>query len=143
MKTRSIKKNEINPEWVLIDLAGVRLGQAATKISSYLIGKHKVNRVDYLPSGDKVIVINSDKVDFHPSKSLKKKYYRHSGYMGGLKENNLKEMMEKDSRQVIRKAVWGMLPKTKIGRKLLTNLKIYKSEEYVETAQKPKEIKLN
>ncbi|HEX9804477.1 MAG TPA: 50S ribosomal protein L13 [Candidatus Dojkabacteria bacterium] len=142
MKTRSIKEKEIINEWYIVDLAGVRLGRAAQAISKVLIGKSKVYKTDNLPSGDNVIAINSDKVDFFPERASRKKYYSHSGYPGGFKERTLGDLMEQDSTEVIRKAVWGMLPKTKIGRKLLKNLRIYKEGEYIEKAQNPKTIEI-
>ncbi|MCA9383673.1 uL13 family ribosomal protein, partial [Candidatus Dojkabacteria bacterium] len=93
-KTRSIKKSEINPEWHILDATGVRLGKLATKAASLLIGKHKTNKADNMPSGDKVVIINSKLVDVHKRKLTGKKYYSHSGYIGGLKELDLEEMMK-------------------------------------------------
>src|SRR3990167_2035056 len=93
--TRSIKKAETNRKWFLIDAKGVRLGKLATKCASLLIGKQKVDRVNYLNNGDNVIVINAAKVDVFTKKLTQKKYYRHSGYVGSLKSTPLREMMEK------------------------------------------------
>lgn len=140
MKTRSIKKEEVSNKWYVLDLNGVRLGRAAQKIASVLIGKGKVEKVDYLLSGDKVIVINSDKVDYYPTRETRKKYYSHSGFPGGLTEISLGNQMKKDSTQVIRSAVWGMLPKTKMGRKMYKNLVVYKGEDFVEKTQNPEKI---
>ncbi len=142
MKTRSIKKDEIQEKWYLVDVANVRLGRAAQAISKLLLGKSDVGRADYLAPKNKVVVINSDKVDYFFSREWRKKYYSHSGYPGALKETTLGELMKKDSTEVVRKAVWGMVPKTKIGRGLMSNISIYKGAEYKETAQKPELIEV-
>lgn len=142
MKTRSIKKDEIQEKWYLIDLKNVRLGKAAQAIAKLLIGKADVNRVDYLAPKNKVVVINSDEVDYFFSREWRKKYYSHSGYPGALNTVTLGDLMKKDSTQVIKKAVNGMLPKTRIGREVLRNMSVYTGAEYTETAQKPELIEV-
>jgi len=141
MKTRSIRKNEIKQECYLVDISGIRLGRAAVTITKLLIGKNKINRVGYVFSGDKVIVINAKNIDIYPTKREQKKYYSHSGYPGGFKEIVFKDLLAKNPARVIESAVWGMLPKTKQGRKMFKNLRVYNDLEYKEVSSKPKIIK--
>jgi len=140
--TRSIKKAETNRKWFLIDAKGVRLGKLATKCASLLIGKQKVDRVNYLNNGDNVIVINAAKVDVFTKKLTQKKYYRHSGYVGSLKSTPLREMMEKKPNMVIQKAVKGMLPQTKMGDLIMKNLFIYTGDAHKHEAQQPVKIEV-
>lgn len=140
--TRSIKFSEIDKKWILIDAAGVRLGQLATKCSSLLMGKHKVTKVDYLDAGDNVIVINASKVELHPRKETKKKYYTHSNYPGGLKIKTFAELKESKPEYIIREAVWGMLPKNHMGKKLLSNIFIFAGPEHNMEAQQPTQISI-
>lgn len=141
--TRSIKQNEIVESWYLIDAKGKRLGRVAQKAAALLIGKNKVNNVDYLNPSNKVIIINAADLDIFPSRLDKKKYARHSGYPGGFREVSLREMMDTKPEEVVEKAVWGMVPKNKMGRAMMTSLRIYKDSNYKEQAQKPVEIKLD
>ena len=142
-KTTTIKKAEVKPSWVVIDASNIRLGRLASFVAKRLQGKHQSRYVSYIDTGDHVVVINSTKVDIHPSKLDRKRYWRHSGYPGGLKMLTLKEMLERKPNEVIRKAIWGMMPKTKLGRAMIGKLYIYEDEEHNHTAQKPKLIKLN
>lgn len=137
MKTRSIKQKETTKKWYLIDAKDIRLGKLATKVASILIGKHRVNRVDYLDNGDIVIVINAEKVSVFRKKLEKKMYYRHSGYMGSLTAENLKSLLAKKPEEVIRFAVKGMLPNTKLRDSMLKRLFIYRDEKHPHEAQKP------
>ena len=111
-----------------IDATNKVLGRLASKIAILLQGKHKPNFVPYLNTGDKVIVTNTDKMKITGKKLKRKVYYRHSGYPGGLKKITLEELMKKDSREVLKKAVWGMLPKNKLRKQRIKNLKLYKGE---------------
>ena len=111
-----------------IDATNKVLGRLASKIAILLQGKHKPNFVPYLNTGDKVIVTNTDKIKITGKKLKKKVYYHHSGYPGGLKKITLEELMKRDSREVLRKAVWGMLPKNKLRKQRIKNLKLYKGE---------------
>ncbi|MFH1671225.1 MAG: 50S ribosomal protein L13 [Candidatus Portnoybacteria bacterium] len=104
------------------------LGRLAVEIANLLRGKGKPGFVPYLDKGDKVIVTNTDKLDFSGRKLKQKIYYHYSGYPGGLTETRLEEAMEKDSREVLRRAVYGMLPKNKLRDKMISKLKIYKGE---------------
>jgi len=113
----------------VIDAKNKILGRLAVEIANLLRGKGKVDFVPYLDKGDEVVVFNTDKVRVTGKKLKNKIYYRHSGYPGGLKETRLEEAMEKDSREVIRKAVYGMLPKNKLRNKLIKKLKLYRQEK--------------
>lgn len=140
--TRMVKKEEAVHEWYLVDVQGKILGRAATKISSLLSGK---NRRDFTPNVDNgagVIVINCDKVTITGKKGGQKLYTRYSGYPGGLKETTYDDMSKKDPKYIIRHAVKGMLPKNKLGARMLKRLKIYKGTDHPHTAQKPEEIKI-
>ena len=112
-----------------IDATDKILGRFAVEIANLLRGKHKPDFVPYLNKGDDVIVINTDKIKVTGQKLKKKIYYHHSGYPGGIKQINLEEFLKKDSREVIRKAVYGMLPKNKLRDKVIKKLKLYKKEE--------------
>ncbi|MBD3329042.1 50S ribosomal protein L13 [Candidatus Dojkabacteria bacterium] len=141
-KTDWIKKNDIEREWHLIDVKGQVLGRAATQIASLLIGKGKVKQVPNLDCGDYVVVINSDDIKVTRGKEKKKIYYKHSGYVGHLKEIRFDEMMNRDSRKVVELAVRRMLPDTKLRKSMFDRLFVYKGSEHKHEAQKPKEYKL-
>lgn len=130
MKTRVLKKKEINPEWHLIDASDEVLGRLATKVSSLLIGKHKAYFSSNLLMGDKVVVINAKNIKVTGRKLLNKKYYRHSGYPGGLKEEALSVLLMRKPEEVIRKAVYGMLPINKLRNHRILNLYIYKDSHH-------------
>ena len=139
MKTFIPKKDEIERKWWLINAEGKILGRLATEISILLRGKKKPEFVNFMDSGDFVVVINAEKVNVTGRKIEQKKYYSHSGYPGGLKEKTLKELFEKKPEEVIRKAVWGMIPKNKLGRAVYKKLKVYSGPHHPHEAQKPKE----
>lgn len=139
MKTFVPKKDEIEKKWWLINAEGKILGRMATEVAVLLRGKKKPEYVDFLDSGDFVIIINAEKVKTTGKKLEQKKYYSHSGYPGGLKEKTLKEMLEKKPEEVIRKAVWGMIPKNKLGRTVYKKLKVYRGPHHPHEAQKPQE----
>ncbi|TET24417.1 MAG: 50S ribosomal protein L13 [Candidatus Aminicenantes bacterium] len=139
MKTFVPKKDEIEKKWWLINAEGKILGRLATEVAVLLRGKKKPKYVDFLDSGDFVIIINAEKVKTTGKKLEQKKYYSHSGYPGGLKEKTLKEMLEKKPEEVIRKAVKGMIPKNKLGRAVYKKLKVYRGPHHPHEAQKPQE----
>jgi len=112
-----------------IDATDKILGRLAVEIANLLRGKYKSDFVPYLNKGDDVVVINTDKIRVTGQKLKKKIYYHHSGYPGGIKQINLEEFLKKDSREVIKKAVYGMLPKNKLRDKVIKKLKLYKKEE--------------
>jgi len=137
MKTFMPKKEEYERKWWLIDAEGKVLGRLATEIAVLLRGKKNPAFVEFMDSGDFVIVINAEKVKLSGRKLEQKKYYSHSGYPGGIKEKNVKELLEKKPEEVIRKAVWGMIPKNKLGRAVYKKLKVYSGPNHPHEAQKP------
>lgn len=140
--TRAIKKHELTRNWFIIDASGVRLGKIATKAAALLIGKHKVSKTTNLNNGDAVIIINSKKIDVHPSKIDRKMYYSHSGYMGGLREQSFATLLERHPNRIIEKAIRGMLPKNKLGDSLYKNLYVYEGTEHPHDGQKPTNLNL-
>lgn len=141
MKTYSQKASEINREWWLIDATTLPLGKLAVVIADKLMGKSKVTYTPHIDNGDYVVVINAKDIVVTGDKMVQKKYYRHSGYPGGLKELKLEEVLEKDPSRVIREAVKGMLPKNKLASERLKRLRVFEGSEHTHTAQNPKEIK--
>ena len=139
MKTFIPKKSEIERKWWLIDADGKILGRLATEISILLQGKRNPEFVKFMDSGDFVVVINAEKVVITGKKLEQKKYYSHSGYPGGIKEKTLKELLEKNPEDVLRKAVQGMIPKSKLGRAMYKKLKVYTGPNHPHEAQKPQE----
>lgn len=140
MNKTYIPKGQVEREWLLVDAEGQNLGRLATKIAQLLIGKH---RPDYTPGvmmGANVVVINAEKVDVYPTRLDSKVYYHHSGYPGGIKEITLRRQLEKFPERVIEKAVWGMIPKTKLGRRIYKNLHVYAGSEHPHDAQQPELI---
>ena len=136
------KKEEVTRNWYEIDAEGKILGKIATERAVRLMGKHKPSYTPHVDGGDYVVVINADKFAVTGNKMLDKKYYRHSGYPGGLKVRNLEEMLEKKPTEIIRKAVERMLPKNKLGNQMINRLKIYTGNEHNHVAQKPERIEL-
>ena len=136
------KKEEVTRNWYEIDAEGKILGKIATEVAVRLMGKHKPSYTPHVDGGDYVVVINADKFAVTGNKMLDKKYYRHSGYPGGLKVRSLEEMLEKKPTEVIRKAVERMLPKNKLGNQMINRLKIYTGNEHNHVAQKPERIEL-
>ena len=141
MKTYSQKSAEIAREWWVIDASTMPLGKLAVVIADKLMGKSKVTYTPHIDNGDYVIVINAKNVVVTGNKLVSKKYYRHSGYPGGLKELKLEEVLEKDPARVVREAVKGMLPKNKLAAERLKRLRVFEGTEHAHTAQNPKEIK--
>ncbi|MGE3063004.1 MAG: 50S ribosomal protein L13 [bacterium] len=142
MKTTRIKESEINHKWFLIDVENRTLGRMSTEIAKILMGKNKVTYQPDIDNGDGVIIINAKKVRLTGAKFEDKMYYSHSGYIGNLKEKNLSELMEKHPDRVILLSVKRMLPKNKLGRKMLTRLKVYANAQHPHDSQKPETIKL-
>ena len=142
MRTFTPKKDTIERKWWLIDAEGKTLGRLATEVAVLLRGKRKAEFAHFIDCGDFVVVINAEKVNVTGKKLEQKKYYSHSGYPGGLKVKTLKELLEKKPEDVIRKAVWGMIPKGKLGRAVYKKLKVYRGPDHPHEAQKPKEYQL-
>lgn len=143
MKTFSVKPDEVEKQWYVIDAKGKHLGRMATEIAVLLRGKHKPIFTPHIDSGDNVIVINASEVTVTGKKFLQKKYYRHSGYPGGFKELTFEQQMQKDPRKVVEFAVWGMLPKTRLGRQQIRKLHIYAGMDHPHSAQQPKVHEIN
>lgn len=141
-KTYSAKPQEVPRAWVLVDLDGKTLGRAATKIADVLRGKTKPQFTPHVDTGDFVVVINAHKVALTGKKLDKKRYYKHSGYPGGMHTKTAAEMLESKPEEIIRHAVKGMLPKNSLGKKLLKKLKIYASAEHPHSAQQPTPLEL-
>ena len=141
MKTYSQKASEINREWWLVDASTMPLGKLAVIIADKLMGKSKVTYTPHIDNGDYVVVINAKDIQVTGNKLVDKKYYRHSGYPGGLKELKLEEVLEKDPSRAIAQAVKGMLPKNKLAAERLKRLRVFAGAEHAHTAQTPKEIK--
>jgi large subunit ribosomal protein L13 len=137
MNTYSAKPLEVERKWYLIDADGEILGRLATKIASILRGKNKPEYTPHVDTGDFVIVINAEKIKITGNKGTDKKYYRHSGYPGGLKVASFKELMEKNPTLALEKAVKGMLPHNTLGDEQFQKLKIYAGNEHPHAAQKP------
>ena len=142
MTTQSFKTSDIQNSWILVDATNKTLGRLATKVAFRLIGKHKPEYTPNADLGDYVIVINAKKVTVTGQKLFQKKYYKHSGFPGGIKEKSLKEVLDSSPEEVIKSAVKGMLPKNKLGKQLIKKLKVYNSEQHPHEAQKPLEIEL-
>jgi large subunit ribosomal protein L13 len=140
MKTKFIKKEEVDRKWYLVDASNQVLGRMASRIASYLRGKHKPTYTPNVDAGDFVIVINADKVKVTGKKLNDKVYYHHTGYIGGVKAETLKDRLTKEPEEVIRDAVWGMLPKNRLGRVMIKKLKVYRGPEHNHKAQKPELI---
>jgi len=132
------KMDEITHEWVVMDASDQVLGRFATEVARLLRGKHKPEFTPHFDTGDFVVVINADKVKLTGAKMDDKVYYRHSGRPGNLKSETARERMDKYPERVIQAAVWGMLPKNRLGRKLLKKLKVYSGSEHPHQAQQPK-----
>ena len=126
----SQENSKIERKWHVLDASEETFGRMSTKIATLLRGKNKVDFVHHIDAGDNVIIINSDKVKFSGKKADGKIYYSHSGYIGGISEINLGDQIEKDSREVIRRAVFGMLPKNKLRNEMMKRLRVYKGSEH-------------
>jgi len=142
MKTINVKPDKIDRKWYVVDATGMRLGRVAVKIASVLRGKHKPEFMSHQEMGDYVIVINADKVELTGRKANQKMYYRHSGYPGGITGENFEKMIVKKPVYPMERAVWGMLPKGPLGRKLYKNLKVYAGPSHPHTAQMPEKLEI-
>jgi large subunit ribosomal protein L13 len=140
MKTYSAKPGEITREWYLVDAEGKTLGRLATQIADTLRGKRKPQYTPHVDTGDFVIVVNAEKIQVTGNKLDQKRYYRHSGYPGGLRSRTLREQLDRRPTEVIRVAVKGMLPKNRLARQQLTKLKIYAGPEHPHEAQNPRPL---
>ncbi len=141
--TYSANSSDIDRKWWVVDAEGEVLGRLASQVAAHLKGKHNPLYTPHADTGDAVIVINADKIVLTGRKIDQKKYYRHSGYIGGLKEITAKQLLEKRPEDLVRFAVKGMLPKNRLGRRLFKKLKVYAGNSHPHEAQQPKELPLS
>ncbi len=142
MKTKSYKNTDLEKKWLLLDATDKTLGRLSAKISTILMGKNKAQYTPHNDLGDYIVVINAEKVKVTGNKDIQKKYYRHSGYPGGLKSSTFSEIIEKNPEDIILKAVKGMLPKNKLSNSMISKLKVYKGENHPHIGQNPHKIEL-
>jgi large subunit ribosomal protein L13 len=143
MKTISAKADDVKRDWFLVDADGKTLGRLATEIARRLRGKHKAIYTPHVDTGDYIVVINAEKVRVSGNKASDKMYYRHSGYMGGLKETSFNEMIKRSPESVIEIAVKGMLPRNPLGRTMYRKLKVYAGPQHQHAAQQPQPLDIN
>ena len=137
MKTSTISAKEIEHKWWLLDADNQVLGRFASKVAQILRGKHRPNYAPNLYMGDSVVIVNADKIRLTGNKADSKQYFKHSGYPGGAKMTNYSDLIRNDSDKVIINAVKGMLPKNKLGREIITHLRVYKGAIHNQGAQNP------
>lgn len=142
MRTYFPKEGEIESKWFVIDAEGQILGRLSSAIAKIITGKNKPKYTPFLDTGDHVIVVNAEKVLLTGRKETGKIYRRHSGYSGGLREREARFVRAEKPEIMIEEAVWGMLPKNKLGRKMLKKLKVYRGPEHPHEAQQPQKLEL-
>ncbi len=140
VKTYSPKASEIQRDWHVVDAEGLVLGRMATEVARILRGKHKPTFAPHMDTGDHVIIVNADKVVLTSDKAGDKLMYRHSGYPGGIKSTTYADMLAKAPAEAVRGTVRGMLPKNRLGRQMLTKLKVYAGPQHPHSAQKPEPL---
>ena len=143
METRSIRANEISREWFIVDAEGQTLGRLASEIAQIIRGKKKSFFTPHMDMGDFVVVVNAEKVKVTGNKEKDKTYFRHSGYPGGVTQISLRKIRQDYPERIITNAVKGMLPHNRLGRQLLTHLKVYSGTDHPHSAQLPKTITFN
>ena len=143
MKTYSAKPKEIEQRWFVVDAEGQTLGRLATRIADTLRGKRKPQYTPHVDTGDFVVVVNAEKIAVTGKKLEQKRYYRHSGYPGGLRSRTLAEQLERRPTEVIRTAVKGMLPRNRLARRQITKLKVYTGPDHPHEAQNPQPLPLD
>ena len=137
MKTKNFKISEVDQKWHLIDAENKTLGRLSSRVSTILMGKNKSQYTPNNDLGDFVVIINAEKIKLTGNKEYQKKYFRHSGYPGGLKSTSVQELRKDEPEQIIFKAVKGMLPKNKLANKMISKLKVYKGSNHPHLGQKP------
>ena len=143
METTSIRADEINREWFIVDAEGQTLGRLASEIAQIIRGKKKPFYTPHIDMGDFVVVVNAEKVKVTGNKEKDKSYFRHSGFPGGVTQISLQKVRQDFPERIITNAVKGMLPHNRLGRQLLTHLKVYSGTEHPHAAQLPKTITFN
>jgi large subunit ribosomal protein L13 len=142
LETYIPKLNEINQKWLIVDADGQILGRLASEVASILRGKNKPIFTPHMDVGDHVIIINAGKIRVTGKKAKTKKYYRHTGYPGGLRSDSYSDLIKSNPARILEKAIWGMLPHNKLGKKIYKKLKIYAGNEHPHEAQKPEKIEI-
>lgn len=142
MPTYTPKAGEIERSWLIVDAEGLVLGRLATEVATRLRGKHKPTFTPNLDTGDHVIIVNADKVVLTSGKAERKMVHRHSGYPGGLKSQTYADLMAKKPEEAVRKTIKGMLPKTRLGRSMMSKLKVYAGPNHPHSAQRPEPLVL-
>jgi len=142
MATYATKAGDIQRNWYLVDATNLVLGRMASEIAALLMGKWKPETCAHLDTGDHVIVIHAEKVRLTGRKPEQKTYFHHTGYIGGGRKTNFRARMEKEPGEVVRDAVWGMIPHNRLGRQMIRKLKVYPGAEHPHTAQQPIPIQL-
>ena len=142
MKTFSAKNHDIDRNWYLVDAQNKTLGRLSTEIASRLRGKHKPIFTPHVDTGDYIVVVNASKIRVTGNKMTDKIYYKHSGYIGNLKSENLETMLEKYPERVLMKSVRGMLPKSKLGNAMIKKLRVFAGPEHTHIAQQPEPLEL-
>jgi large subunit ribosomal protein L13 len=140
MKTWTAKSEDVERRWYVVDAEGETLGRLATRIADTLRGKRKPTYTPHVDSGDFVVVVNAEKIAVTGKKLDDKRYYRHSGYPGGIRSRTLREQLDRQPAEVIRKAVKGMLPRNRLARRQITKLKVYAGPNHPHEAQNPQEL---
>ncbi len=142
MKSYMARPQEVERKWYVVDAEGQTLGRLATQIARVLRGKNKAQYTPHIDTGDFVVVINADRIEVTGRKAEQKIYYRHTGYPGGLKEVSYERMMDRKPTEIVRKAVWGMMPKSRLARAQFKKLKIYAGPEHPHAAQEPQPLEV-
>ena len=142
MKTKSYKNTDLDKKWLLLDARDETLGRLSSKIASILMGKNKAQYTPHNDLGDYVVVVNAEKVRVTGNKDIQKKYYKHTGYPGGLKSSTFSEIIEKNPENLILKAVKGMLPKNKLSNSMISKLKVYEGDNHPHAGQNPIKVEL-
>lgn len=140
--TQSAREQDVQHDWYVVDAQGQTLGRLATQIATILRGKNKPSYTPHVDCGDYVVVVNAEKIHVTGQKMTQKKYYRHSGYPGGLKEVTLRDQLDKFPNRVVEAAVRGMLPHNRLGRRMFKKLKVYAGPNHPHDAQQPKTLEL-
>jgi large subunit ribosomal protein L13 len=142
MKTVSTRPQDVDRTWFVVDAEDKTLGRLATEIAHRLRGKHKPEYTPHVDTGDYIVVVNAEKVRVTGNKFNDKMYYRHSGFPGGIKEMNFKDMQDRHPERIVEKAVKGMLPKNPLGRAMFKKLKVYSGAEHPHAAQQPQPLEI-
>ncbi len=142
MRTFMLRKEDVKRDWYVVDAAGKTLGRLSTEIAKRLMGKHKPIYTPHVDTGDYIVVVNAEKIKLTGKKWNKKLYYRHSGYMGGLKVFTARKLWERKPETLIQLAVKGMLPKNRLGRKMFKKLKVYAGPNHPHQAQQPAKLEI-